>query len=49
VPLRLTVGKRSVESGAAEAQARRGRKDFEDGVPLAQAAEAVQELWRSLP
>jgi prolyl-tRNA synthetase len=49
VPLRLTVGKRSVESGAAEAQIRRGRVDHEGGVPLKEAAEAVQELWPSLP
>ena len=49
VPLRLTVGRRSVESGAAEAQIRRGRADHEGGVPLKEAAEAVQELWRSLP
>jgi prolyl-tRNA synthetase len=49
VPLRLTVGKRALESGAAEAQTRRGRVDHEGGVPLREAAEAVQELWRSLP
>ncbi len=49
VPLRLTVGKRSLESGRAEAQARRGRVDHEDGVPLQGAAEAVRELWTSLP
>jgi prolyl-tRNA synthetase len=49
VPLRLTVGKRAVESGRAEAQARRGRADHEGGVPLQGAAEAVRELWRSLP
>jgi prolyl-tRNA synthetase len=49
VPLRLTVGKRSLESGRAEAQARRGRADHEDGVPLRDAAEAVRELWASLP
>jgi prolyl-tRNA synthetase len=49
VPLRLTVGKRSVESGRAEAQARRGRADHEGGVPLRDAAEAVRELWQSLP
>jgi prolyl-tRNA synthetase len=49
VPLRLTVGKRSLESGRAEAQARRGRADHEDGVPLRDAAEAVRELWTSLP
>ena len=34
VPLRLTVGKRSLESGAREAQARRGRADHDGGVPL---------------
>jgi prolyl-tRNA synthetase len=49
VPLRLTVGKRSVESGRAEAQARRGRADHEGGVPLRDAAQAVRELWQSLP
>ncbi len=49
VPLRLTVGRRSLESGAAEAQARRGRADHEGGVPLTGAAGAVRELWRSLP
>jgi prolyl-tRNA synthetase len=49
VPLRLTVGRRSLESGRAEAQARRGRVDHEGGVPLQGAAEAVGELWRSLP
>ena len=49
VPLRLTVGKRSLESGRAEAQARRGRVDHDGGVPLQGAAEAVRELWTSLP
>jgi prolyl-tRNA synthetase len=49
VPLRLTVGKRSLESGRAEAQARRGRADHDGGVPLRDAAEAVRELWASLP
>jgi prolyl-tRNA synthetase len=49
VPLRLTVGKRALESGRAEAQARRGRADHEGGVPLQGAAEAVRELWASLP
>jgi prolyl-tRNA synthetase len=49
VPLRLTVGKRALESGRAEAQARRGRADHEGGVPLEDAAEAVRELWASLP
>jgi prolyl-tRNA synthetase len=49
VPLRLTVGKRSLESGRAEAQARRGRAEHEAGLPLQDAAEAVRELWASLP
>jgi prolyl-tRNA synthetase len=48
-PLRLTLGKRSLESGSLEAQVRRGRADHEGGVPLEGAAEAVAELWRSLP
>jgi prolyl-tRNA synthetase len=49
VPLRLTLGKRSLQSGAVEAQVRRGRADHEGGVPLEGAAEAVADLWRSLP
>ncbi len=48
-PLRLTLGKRSLESGTVEAQGRRGRTDHEGGVPLTGAAEAVAELWRGLP
>jgi prolyl-tRNA synthetase len=47
VPLRLVVGKRSLESGTAEAQARRGARDL-DPVPLAGAGAAVAELWRGL-
>jgi prolyl-tRNA synthetase len=49
VPLRLTLGKRSLDSGRVEAQVRRGRVDQEGGVPLEGAAEAVAGLWRSLP
>ncbi|HKC83927.1 MAG TPA: aminoacyl--tRNA ligase-related protein [bacterium] len=51
-PLRLTVGRRSLESGEIEVQVRRGRQE---GPPLPLAAEdeplllAVDELWRSLP
>jgi prolyl-tRNA synthetase len=48
-PLRLTVGRRSLKDGRAEAQRRRGLEDVEGGVPLEGAAEAVAELWRSLP
>jgi prolyl-tRNA synthetase len=47
-PLRLVVGRRSLEAGAAEAQVRRGRADVEGGVPLEGAAEAVRELWTGL-
>jgi prolyl-tRNA synthetase len=48
-PLRLTVGKRSLDSGTAEAQARRGQVDQEGGIPIAEAAEAVAKLWRAIP
>jgi prolyl-tRNA synthetase len=49
VPLRLTIGRRSLESGTAEAQRRRGLEDVGGGVPLDGAAEAVAKLWPSLP
>jgi prolyl-tRNA synthetase len=51
-PLRLTVGRRSLESGEVEAQLRRGRRDV---APLSLADDrdallrAVDELWRSAP
>ena len=48
-PLRLTVGRRSLQEGRAEAQRRRGLEVVEGGVPLEGAAEAVTELWRTLP
>jgi prolyl-tRNA synthetase len=53
-PLRLTVGKRSLESGAAEVQIRRGRVTTDAAgealsVPLVGGGPAVTELWRSLP
>ncbi len=51
-PLRLTVGRKSLESGAIEAQIRRGREQAEplplDAEPEALRA-AVETLWRSLP
>jgi prolyl-tRNA synthetase len=51
-PLRLTVGRRAVESGEVEVQLRRGRKPG-PGLPLAGDPAAlirsVDELWRSLP
>jgi prolyl-tRNA synthetase len=49
VPLRLTVGKRSLAAGTAEAQARRGLQDVDGGVPLTGGAEAVRALWAELP
>ncbi len=51
-PLRLTVGRKSLESGEIEVQIRRGR---EQAPPLALDAEpealraAVEALWQSLP
>jgi prolyl-tRNA synthetase len=51
-PLRLTVGRHARESGAAEVQVRRGRKEAA-GVPLDGEAEqllgAVHELWQNAP
>jgi prolyl-tRNA synthetase len=51
-PLRITVGKRAVESGEAEVQIRRGRQQG-PGLALDAPAEellrAVDELWQSLP
>jgi prolyl-tRNA synthetase len=49
VPLRLTVGRRSLAAGTAEAQIRRGLQDVEGGVPLAGGAETVRKLWAELP
>jgi prolyl-tRNA synthetase len=51
-PLRLTVGRRSLESGEIEVQLRRGRAEA-PGLPLAaepeQLLRALDELWQSLP
>ena len=49
LPLRLTVGKRGLEAGTAEAKIRRGLQDVDGGVPLDDAAKAVRELWDALP
>jgi prolyl-tRNA synthetase len=46
-PLRVTVGRRGLESGELEAQVRRGRET--EPVPLEGAARAVAERWRALP
>jgi prolyl-tRNA synthetase len=47
VPLRLTVGRRTVAGGEVEAQVRRGKESR--SVPLDGAARAAADLWRSLP
>ena len=51
-PLRLTIGRKSLESGEIEVQVRRGREAAAplplDGEP-AELIRAVDELWRSLP
>jgi prolyl-tRNA synthetase len=47
-PLRLTVGKRSLQSGSAEVVRRRGQEAL-DPVPLDSPAEAVREQWRASP
>jgi prolyl-tRNA synthetase len=46
-PLRITVGRRTLSGGELELQVRRGRETR--SVALAGAAEAVLELWRTLP
>jgi prolyl-tRNA synthetase len=48
-PVRLTVGRRSLEAGRAEAQRRRGLEDVEGGVPLRGGADAARALWESVP
>jgi prolyl-tRNA synthetase len=47
VPLRLTVGRRTLEAGEIEAQLRRGR--VQAAIPIDDAAAAAADLWRSLP
>jgi prolyl-tRNA synthetase len=47
-PLRITVGRRSLESGTAEAKVRRGLED-RDPLPLEGAADAARALWEELP
>jgi prolyl-tRNA synthetase len=51
-PLRLTVGRRTLESGEIEVQIRRGREQAQ-GLSLAsdpaELAQAVDALWQSLP
>jgi prolyl-tRNA synthetase len=51
-PLRLTVGRRALESGEVEVQVRRGRQSA-PGLPLdgepGELLRIVDELWQSLP
>ena len=46
-PLRVTIGKKSVEAGELEFQVRRGQE--KGSLSLEGAAEAAAELWRTLP
>ena len=52
-PLRLTVGRRSLESGEIEVQIRRGREQAPplplDAEPAGAAARRATTLWQSLP
>jgi len=47
VPLRLTVGRRTLENGEVEVQIRRGRET--STIPLEGAAVAAADLWRTVP
>src|SRR3954454_10035966 len=47
VPLRLTIGRRTLGAGEIEAQVRRGRETR--SVPLEGAAQAARDLWATLP
>jgi prolyl-tRNA synthetase len=46
-PLRVTVGRRTIENDEVEVQLRRGREAR--AVPIEGAAEAIAALWRELP
>jgi prolyl-tRNA synthetase len=46
-PVRVTVGRRTLSAGELEVQVRRGRE--RRSLPLDGAAEAVRELWATLP
>ena len=47
VPVRVTVGRRTLADGEVEVQVRRGREART--VPLEGAAQAVADLWQSVP
>jgi len=46
-PLRVTVGRRTLQAGELELQVRRGQESR--AVPLEGAASAIAELWREMP
>jgi prolyl-tRNA synthetase len=49
-PLRVTVGRKALAEGQVEVQIRRGRKvRTVAAAPVTEAAQAVAELWASLP
>jgi prolyl-tRNA synthetase len=45
-PLRITVGRKSLEAGELEVQVRRGRE--KRSLPLENAAQTAADLWREL-
>jgi prolyl-tRNA synthetase len=47
LPLRLTVGRKSVEAGEIDVQVRRGQE--KRSIPLEDGAEEAVELWQTLP
>ena len=47
VPVRLTVGRRTIANGEVEVQVRRGRET--SSIALEGAADAAAELWRTAP
>ena len=47
VPLRLTIGRRTIAAGEIEAQVRRGRESR--SIPLEGAAQAAADLWATSP
>ncbi len=47
LPLRLTIGRKSIEAGEIDVQVRRGQE--KRSVPLEGGAEAAVDLWRTLP
>jgi prolyl-tRNA synthetase len=49
IPLRLTVGKRTIESGTVDLQRRKDRKEkTQQSVPVNDVVKAVKEAWNAL-